>query len=80
MDGQSASSPDTDRQEHERRELAALTERLTSRYSTLPASVVEAAVRTAEDSMRDARIRDYVLIFVERRARAALDQRVKNSI
>ncbi|MBF6049918.1 DUF3562 domain-containing protein [Streptomyces sp. NRRL B-1677] len=30
--------------------------------------------------MRDARIRDYVLIFVERRARAALDQRVKNSI
>ncbi|MBF6049919.1 hypothetical protein GO001_32850 [Streptomyces sp. NRRL B-1677] len=46
MDGQSASSPDTDRQEHERREIAALTERLTSRYSTLPASVVEAAVRT----------------------------------
>lgn len=47
--------------------------RLTLRYDTLAPDVVAAAVREAREVFRDARVRAFVPILVERRARAVLD-------
>ncbi|MGW0949123.1 three-helix bundle dimerization domain-containing protein [Streptomyces sp. NPDC002623] len=46
-------------------------ERLKARYTGMEPTAVGAAVKEAEERLRDARIRDFVPIFVERQARRA---------
>jgi predicted metalloprotease with PDZ domain len=48
-------------------------ERLKSSYSMTEPAMVDEVVKAARDSLRDSRIRDFVPILIERRARAALD-------
>lgn len=46
--------------------------RLKAAYPSLDADTVEATVRAAYDSFRQARVRNYVPILAERRSRTAL--------
>lgn len=50
-----------------------ISERLKSRYGKTESVTVDRAVKAARDTMRNSRIRDFVPIFIERRARTALD-------
>lgn len=59
--------------------LVALEERLTSMYSDISRDRISLAVQAAHHHFEDSRIRDFVPLFVERRAReqlAAADQMV----
>lgn len=56
----------------EARAVRDLVARLRSAWPTIAEPVVEATVRSAYDSFRQARVRAYVPILVERRARKAL--------
>jgi len=58
---------------NENRAIEQISERLRSRYAEAAPARVDAAVKAAHDNLRDSRIRDFVPIFVERRARATLD-------
>ena len=52
--------------------MAQVIERLTSKYTDVPPDRVSAAVQQAHAQFDQSRIRDFVPLFVERRARAAL--------
>jgi hypothetical protein len=54
--------------------IAELVERLKAIYPTLPADTVAQVVNDMRDAFHGSRIREYVPLFVERRARAALTQ------
>ncbi|QKZ24638.1 hypothetical protein HUT05_05645 [Streptomyces chartreusis] len=54
-------------------------ERLKARYTEVEPAAVSAAVKAAEGRLRGARIRGFVPIFVERRARAELDASGKHA-
>ncbi|WP_435224455.1 three-helix bundle dimerization domain-containing protein [Streptomyces sp. Tue6028] len=63
----------------EEKAIRQVAERLQSRYAEATPAAIEAAVRASEDRLRDSRIRDFVPIFVERRARALLDASGENA-
>ena len=52
--------------------IAELVERLKAIYPTLPAEIVVQVVSEMRDAFHGSRIREYIPLFVERRARAAL--------
>jgi hypothetical protein len=52
--------------------LTALTERLTSTYSDIPQDRITSVIQAAHHQFEQSRIRDFVPLFVERRARAEL--------
>jgi hypothetical protein len=54
--------------------IAELVERLKTIYPTLPADIVVDVVNEMRDAFHGSRIREYVPLFVERRARAALTE------
>jgi hypothetical protein len=54
--------------------IAELVERLKATYPTLPADTVVQVVNDMRDAFHGSRIREYVPLFVERRARAALTE------
>jgi hypothetical protein len=51
-----------------------VSEQLKSSFSTMDPSVIDAAVTVAHRKLLDARIRTFVPIFVEREARATLNE------
>jgi hypothetical protein len=57
--------------------VADIRERLGRAYRSLDGTTVELAVEKAREAFRQARIRAFVPILVERRARAALDAAVR---
>ncbi|MER5654903.1 hypothetical protein ABT076_18015 [Streptomyces sp. NPDC002131] len=61
-----------DRSQDERATLVQLATRLKAAHPTIEASVVDATVTAANDAFRQAKIRTYVPILVERRARNLL--------
>jgi hypothetical protein len=54
--------------------IADLVERLKTTYPALPADTVTQLVNDMRDAFAASRIREYVPLFVERRARAALTE------
>jgi hypothetical protein len=58
----------------ERDRVAEVVQRLRERYPTLPADRVEGAVRQAHRELDSARVRDFVPVLVEKRARDLLRQ------
>jgi hypothetical protein len=54
--------------------IAEMVERLKSTYPTLPADTVVQVVDEMRAAFHGSRIRDYVPLFVERRARSALTE------
>jgi hypothetical protein len=54
--------------------LAELIERLKATYPTLPPDIVVEVVNDMRDAFHGSRIREYVPLFVERRARSALTE------
>jgi hypothetical protein len=54
--------------------LAELIERLKATYPTLPPDIVVQVVDDMRDAFHGSRIREYVPLFVERRARSALTE------
>ena len=54
--------------------IAELVERLKAIYPTLPADIVVEVVNDMRDAFRGSRVREYVPLFIERRARAALTE------
>ncbi|WP_362880861.1 three-helix bundle dimerization domain-containing protein [Streptomyces sp. NPDC048383] len=52
--------------------MRSMVARLRAAYPSVDAAAVEATVRVAYDSFRQARIRAYIPILVERRSRKAL--------
>ncbi|MFF1518943.1 three-helix bundle dimerization domain-containing protein [Streptomyces sp. NPDC058305] len=74
-DGRSAAGHEGgrgDRSQDERATLVQLATRLKAAHPTIEASVVDATVTAAHDAFRQAKIRTYVPILVERRARTLL--------
>ena len=54
--------------------IAEVVDRLTTSYPTLPADTVTQVVHDTRAAFTGSRIREYVPLFVERRARAALTE------
>ncbi len=54
--------------------IAEVVDRLSKSYSTLPAETVVKLVNDMRAAFNGSRIREYVPLFVERRARAALTE------
>jgi hypothetical protein len=54
--------------------IVELVERLKTTYPTLPADIVLEVVNEMRDAFHGSRIREYVPLFVERRARSALTE------
>jgi hypothetical protein len=54
--------------------IAELVDRLSKSYPTLPADAVVEVVNDMRAAFNGSRIREYVPLFVERRARAALTE------
>lgn len=54
--------------------IAELVDRLSKSYPTLPADTVVEVVNDMRAAFNGSRVREYVLLFVERRARAALTE------
>jgi hypothetical protein len=54
--------------------FAELVDRLSKSYPTLPADTVVKVVNDMRAAFNGSRVREYVLLFVERRARAALTE------
>lgn len=59
---------------HEQRQLDEVIERLTARYPAVPRSTVSEVVHDLHVAFAGARLREYVALFVERRASAALEE------
>ena len=59
---------------NEETRIAELVERLRRSYPTLPAGTVAEVVSDMQAAFRGSRVREYVPLFVERRARAALTE------
>jgi hypothetical protein len=59
---------------HEQRQLDEVIERLTARYPAVPRSTVSEVVHDLHATFAGARLREYVALFVERRASAALEE------
>ena len=54
--------------------IGEVVERLTKKYPTLPAESVTEVVRDMYAAFNGSRVREFVPLFVERRARAALTE------
>ncbi len=54
--------------------ISELVDRLSKSYPTLPGETVVEVVNDMRAAFNGSRIREYVLLFVERRARAALTE------
>jgi hypothetical protein len=54
--------------------IAEVVRRLEERFPSVPSSQITEAVREAQHHYDDARVRDFVPVFVEREARAALER------
>jgi hypothetical protein len=59
---------------HEQRQLDEVIERLTARYPAMSRSTVSEVVHDLHTTFAGAPLREYVALFVERRARAALEE------
>lgn len=59
---------------HEQRQLDEVIERLTRRYPDVPPATVSEVVHELHSIFAGASVREFVGLFVERRARAALDE------
>lgn len=59
---------------HEQRQLDEVIERLTEQYPGVSPDTITDVVHEMHASFDGARLREYVALFVERRAHAALDQ------
>ena len=59
---------------NEETQIAELVERLRRTYPTLPAGTIAEVVNDMRAAFHGSRIREYVPLFVERRARAALTE------
>lgn len=62
-----------DAKDHEDQAVRQISDRLKARYVTTAPASIDAAVDSARENRRDARIRDFVTIFIERQARTTLD-------
>jgi hypothetical protein len=59
---------------HEQRQLDEVIERLTARYPAVSRTTVSEVVHDLHTRFAGARLREYVALFVERRANAALEE------
>ncbi|OAT67017.1 hypothetical protein AWB85_15515 [Mycobacteroides immunogenum] len=64
----------------EQRQVESMEHRLVSEYNYLPPEIVTGAVRDAYARFMDSRLRDFVLVLVERRARKELTQAFPKSL